>query len=183
MNPIVIVEGFTDNLILHALLPYRLHKGAKFLIAGDRTSLPSIARTLLVTAHRPIAALVDTDSIEETVVQEKVRTTEDLLKSVAGKLPVKVIPFIPTIEIIFFERPKILERIFGIEVKSELLLVARHDPKDAIAQLLESGGQRRQIGWLLDHFTDNDKEALRSTKPIHELIEFLSPLIASQKPA
>jgi hypothetical protein len=183
MSAIVIVEGHTDARILQVVLPASLQKNTMILMAGDRGSLPSIARTMLVKAHKPVAVLVDTDSVDRAIIHERLQTTEELLKSVSGRIPVKVIPLIPTIEALFFEAPGLMQKLFPSTVTSELLLLAEHDPKEALSQLLGIKADLPLIGKLLDRLDDEDVEKLRATRPMAELLDFLSRVATTAAPS
>ncbi len=174
MNAFVVVKGKTNVDILRALLPKSLLDVTSIVGIGSRSSLPSVARTLLVTYYEPVAVLVNTHALNEAIVQEKKQSTEELLKAVSGKVPVKVILLIPEIESVFFEAPGVLERTFGQKLPKELLLLARNNPQEALAQLFSQGNGPDGLSSLLDSLDERDREALRSTRPIRELMSFIS---------
>src|SRR5690242_12787494 len=101
----IVVEGKTDESILRALLPKDMLKIAEFVPAGGRSSIPSLARTLLVKYQQPVAVLFDTESLDGSVISELVVTMTDLLRDVAGRTPFKVVYCMPEVETIFFDVP------------------------------------------------------------------------------
>jgi hypothetical protein len=175
MNAYIVVEGPTDEVILRALLPDEVLDSLVIVPVGSRSSPVSIARTLLVTKHKPVVLLTDSDTRNETRLQEQRQTTEELLKAVSGKIPVKVILCVPEIETVFFHAPQVIERVFGGGMPKELFLLARDRPKEILSELFarEAPGPR-DLRSLLDVLDHEDIEALRSAPPIRELIKFLT---------
>jgi hypothetical protein len=171
----VIVKGQTDVEILKALLPHEIVDSISTVTAGERSNLTSVARTLLVTQHKPVAILVKAESQDETLIQQQRQTTEDLVKAVSGKVPVKVILLVPEIEIVFFQAPRVIERVFGPALPDELVILARDNPKAALSQLFaRKMPGPHNLRAVLDRLDDEDIESLRSTPPIRELITFLT---------
>lgn len=175
MTAFVVVEGREDVQILRALLPSELADSAALVPAGGRSSLTSVARTLVVTHHRPVAILMDSDSRDESLVRQQRQTTEDLVKAVSGRAPVKVILFVPEIEAVFFQAPRALRRAFGEELPTDLLVMARENPKAALTNLFARDTRgRNDLSALLEVLDEEDVEALRSVPAIRELVTFLS---------
>jgi hypothetical protein len=174
MSAVIVVEGSMDARVLKVVLPKNLQRTVTVLIGGERSSLSSVARTMLVQVHRPVAVLIDTDSVEQTIIQERIQTTEELLKLVSGRMPVKVIPFIPTMEIIFFQANGLIRKLYPSTVTDELLLLSQRAPKAALAQLCGQPFELPQLDSLLGQLDEQDIESLRASPPMHELIEFLS---------
>lgn len=174
MPAVVVVAGPEDEQIVRALLPPAVAEGVAVVVAGLRGSPPSTASTLLVTRRQPVALVLDAKTIDPRFAREIARDNEEVLKYVAGKIPVKVVAFLPTIEIIFFEAAPVLERVLGVPIPGELLAEARGAPKDALAKLLASHPQVKDIPGLLARLTEEDREALRATTGIAALIDFLS---------
>src|SRR5260370_20266873 len=112
MKLIIVVEGKSDVAILRAVLPNDALNASDMYLAGGRATLSSFARTLLVQHHRPLALVLDTDSLNPSLIAETIATTDHLLRSVAVGTPFKVVYCIPEIEVVFFEAKIDLKRIF-----------------------------------------------------------------------
>jgi hypothetical protein len=177
MKAYVVVEGNTEVLILRAVLPPQLVNEVALVAAGGRSNLTSTARTLLVTRRKPMAVLVDTDSTDESVIRERWQSTHELLREVSGGVRFKVILLVPSVEIVFFQAPGGLKKEFGHEPSSETLLLARTNPKEALEQLLKGRKGPGTLSELLDALGDQEVEALRSTGPMRELIQFLTEVV------
>jgi hypothetical protein len=171
MTTYIIVEGHTDQTIIRPLLPPDLVDSSEIVVA--RGTPVSVARTLLVTKLKPVALLLDTDTRNEMLIAERRQNATDVIKLVSAKIPVKVVLFVPMIESIFFAAPKLLEKIYGTAVTKELMLIAQDHPKKALSQLFQSSSGPQKLEELLACLDDEDREALRGTQPLRELIEFL----------
>src|SRR5216683_4576890 len=112
MKVFVVVEGRSDVAVLRALLPNDVLAVCDFVGADGRSALSSIARTVLVKHRRPLAVMFDTETLEASAIREAFSTMDQLLRAVAGKTPVAIIPCIPELEAIFFETPATLKRVF-----------------------------------------------------------------------
>src|SRR5262245_41135666 len=115
----VLVEGETDAAFLRRLLPPEVTRDAEIVPAGSSSEIPSLARSLLVRRQSPLAVLMDADSLSESVIQERKESTEDLIRSAAAAIPVKVVVVVPEIESWFFVVPEAINRFFGQETPQE----------------------------------------------------------------
>src|SRR5690242_2812486 len=111
----ILVEGETDAEFLRRLLPPEVTKDAEIVAVGSSSEIPSLARSLLVRRQRPVAVLMDADSLSQSSIQERKESTEDLIQSAAASIPVKVVVVVPEIESWFFVVPEAINRIFGQE--------------------------------------------------------------------
>ena len=170
----VVVEGTTDVAVLRAVVLAELLHSVGLVSTNGRANLASIARSLLVTRRKPVAVLIDTDAVADSIVQERRETTEELLRDVAAGIPTKVILLVPHLEVIFFQAPGLIDKVFGNRIPDQVRLLGRMDPKAALAELQSAPGAPRDVNRLLDRLDEADVLALRSTGPIKELVEFLT---------
>src|SRR5438270_13493128 len=120
MKAYVVVKGETQAAILRALLPASLLEEAALVPAGERSTIVSVARTLLVTRRKPVALLRNSDSNDEGMIQERMQITKELLNMAAAGIPTRVIPLIPHMEAIFFQAPGLIEKLFGEPIPGEV---------------------------------------------------------------
>jgi hypothetical protein len=173
MKAYVVVEGATDAALVRAVLPPDLQKEVAITVAGERSNPTSIARTLLVTRRKPVAILVDTDSVDERRIQERAQIIQELIQAAAAGVPTRVILFIPHSEAVFFQAQGLLSRLFGEPLPEDVRLLAGTSPKEALERLFAQGRGPRDLHALLDGLDDAGKEALRATWPARELLTFL----------
>jgi hypothetical protein len=177
MKAYVVVRGTTDVAILRAVLPPDLLDEVDTTPAGERSNLASVARTLLVTRRKPVAVLVNSDSTEEGIVQERFQLTQELVKAAAAGLPVRVILLVPHIEVIFFQAKGVLTRIYGDPLPQEVCLLARYSPREALERLFAQASGPDSLHALLDCLDDRAIAAIQATPPLRELIAFLRDVI------
>lgn len=173
MKAFIVVEGRSDVAVLRAVLPNELLDASDIVVVGGRSARSSVARTLLVKYQRPLAVVIDTDTLEPLAIKETVTTTEHMLRTVAGDTPFKVIYCIPELEAIFFAAPIDLKRIFPHYDTHFFTMFAKARPKEALQYLFDNGRGPKRLPEFLDHLTSEDAEHLRSTAPIRELLAFL----------
>jgi hypothetical protein len=174
MKVFVVVEGPSDVAVLRALLPIDELGTCDFVPAGGRVALSSIARTLLVKHHRPLAVLFETGTLEASAIREAHVTLDELVHAVAGETPVVTIPCIPELEAIFFEAPAILKRLFPQFDQHFFLMFAKTRPKEALTFLFKNGSGPTTLPQLLDGLTSDDVEQLRLVYPIQKLMSFIT---------
>ncbi len=181
MRAYVVAEGPTDILFLKALIPAEIQSQTAFVAGNSRTNLASVARTLLVTRHKPLAVLADADSVDGSAVLERRRQMEELVREVSGGVPVRVFVISPEIETLLLHVPAALERITGHKLTTENLALARYRPGKVVQQL----GQDKAvtIDQIVRSLSPEELNTLREASPIKELITFLAEHAAPKQQA
>ena len=174
MKPTVVLEGLTGEAILRALLPPELLKACHLKPIAPRSTLVSVARTHLVKNHAPTAVMFDTDTLNPTIISERIQTTRYLMADAAGDTPFDIIYSIPHIEAIFFEDTTALQRIFPQFDNFFLLRFAKTQPKDQLQLLFEKGGGPKTLNAFLDQLASDDIEKLRVSYPIQHVMAFIT---------
>lgn len=177
MKAYVVVEGHTDIKLITGLLPEEIQQHTAVVVAGKRSSLVSVARTLLVTRRKPLAIFADADTVDESSVLSLRRQREELLQAVSGGVPFKVLLVVPEVEALLFAVPEAIERIAGQQLSADNLALAKYNPCQVLVQL----GKNKQvfIEQFADTLTDEELNRIRETSPLKELIEFLSENVVS----
>jgi hypothetical protein len=172
MNAYVITEGAFDKQLLQALLPQDVLKNTQIVAAGGISATKSLARSLVAERHAPIVIVMDADSTNPEIIQERRQGMEEVVKIVAGNTPVKVVMAVPQIESIFFQDPDLLARLFGYPLSQEIMGYADYQSNPALKSLL-AGSNRTK---LFEAITDKDTEILRNTPVIQDVVRFLRGL-------
>jgi hypothetical protein len=174
----IVVQGESNRVILSALLPTEIRAVTSLVAVGTRSTISSVARTLLVKHREALALVVDAYSLDASVISERHATLSQLLAAVAGDIPFKVILCAPEIEAIFFQSPDMLGRIFpGVDLNSHAMWYKAR-PKEVLRFLFEHGGGPKDMTALLASLTEEDVQQLRSTGPVGELIMFIQEVRA-----
>jgi hypothetical protein len=174
MKPTIIMEGRMDAAILRALPPPELVNACHLMPTAGRSTLVSVARTHLIKHHTPTAVLLDTDTLDPTIIAERIQTTRYLMGAVAGDTPFDIIYCIPHIEAVFFEDTTALQRIFPQFRSVFLLQFAKTPPNDQLELLFQKGGGPKTLNAFLDQPTPDDVEKLRAMYPIPHVMAFIT---------
>lgn len=172
----IFVEGPTDATFLRRVLPPEALRGAELVTAGGSSGIASLARSVLVRRKRPVAVVMDSDSVDPDVIEERQQSTEDLIRAAGGSIPVKVVSAVPEIEAWFFAAPEAIQRVLGQKVSAESVALGRRDPHGVLQQL--AGESKRQ--WDTDRAISlldaQDIEHIRALQEVQELNRFLQEI-------
>jgi len=179
----VFLEGQTDEEFLRRVLPPEVTKETEFVRGGSSAGIASLARSFLVRRRIPLAVLMDADSLDPTVIEDRRESTEELIQAAAGSIPVKVVMVVPEIESWFFAVPEAIERILGGRPPEDLLALGPRDPKGVLEQL----ARRSQGGWdslrAISTLDEQEIEQIRARPDVTELSQFLQKVLAEDKAA
>jgi predicted ATP-dependent endonuclease of OLD family len=98
MTVYIVTEGQSDADLLKRLMPKELLEGVTIVPAGGLSSVKSLASSLLVRRRKPVAIVIDADSAEPELIQERRQSIEEVIESVAGGVPVKVVVAVPALD-------------------------------------------------------------------------------------
>ena len=172
----VLVEGASDVALLRRILPEKALEDVELVNAGGSSEIPSLARSLLVRRRRPVAVVMDSDSVEPDLIDERRQSTEGLIRLADASVPVKVISAIPQIEAWLLEAPEKIERIVGGKVSGERLELAKLDPRRTLTSLAEKNQRRWDANQAIDALDDEDIQRIRSIPEVEELSAFLEEM-------
>jgi hypothetical protein len=173
MKAYVVVQVEAEVPIVRASLPPDLLDEVTLRPAGEGSNITSVARTLLAVRRKPVAVLVNTNTLDESMMEERVQMMQELLRAAAAGVPTKFILFIPHIETLFFQARGLLTKVFRAPLPEDVRLVAPYSPRDALARLFARSSGPKNVRALLESLDDAGRDALRATPPIRELIAFL----------
>lgn len=170
----VLVEGPSDAAFLRKVLPPETLKDIEVVAAGS--SIPSLARSLLVRRRLPLAVFMDSDSLDANAIEERRQGTEEIIKSAAASVPVKVVVVVPELERLFFAAPELIEKVLAEQVPENLIPIGIRDPKGVLKLLEKSGKHPWDTFQAINIMDAADIERIRATSAIQELIAFLEGL-------
>jgi hypothetical protein len=174
-KPYLVVEGELDAHILRRLLPVDVVRGTEFVVAQGSYAVQSLATTLLGVRRRPLALVVDADTTNPSIVQEKVDLLRYLVRPAAGNVPYAVFVAVPQIEVVLLHDRSLFERLVGKQLSDLEWRLALLSPKEAITNLVGSATSMEAIVLSL---TDEDAKVLRQHPLVKELSDFLSGQIS-----
>ncbi len=179
----ILVEGATDVSFLRRVLTEEVLKDAELVNAGGSLGIPSLARSLLVRRKRPIAVVMDSDSLEKEVIEERQQTTEDFIRAADASVPIKVIVVVPEIEAWLFAVPSRIEKLVGQTVSSDLLALGKRDPKGVLQQLARKSQKEWSTERAITSLDADDITRIRSIPEVAELSAFLEDVQKHERAA
>lgn len=173
MRAYLLVEGETDLALFERLLPPQILPETSIVAVGGRSSIASMARSLMIARGKPVALVADADTVERNAVEQRFQALDELVGSAAAGVPYKVIVAVPEIESWFFAVPGVLERLSGKTLSPEQLELGTLRPKEVLRQLFKDRVPPHFYR-LVGELTESEIQTLRETEPRKELIEFLT---------
>jgi hypothetical protein len=90
---------------------------------------------MLAVKRIPVAVVIDADSPEQEVASERRRSAEEVLGDAASGVPFRVIVAVPELEVLFFERPQLLKKVYGKSVTALVTELGQVSPRRALKKL------------------------------------------------
>lgn len=131
----IVVEGRSDATILRALLGNALSRKISFFAGQGRVSLASVGRNILVHEGGPLLLVMDSDTLNPHLTEERQALASVALSRVAHAGQFKVFMFVPEIEVIVFEAPQVLARILKQPVAEDIIEKGLTVPKETLTDL------------------------------------------------
>jgi hypothetical protein len=166
----VVTEGDTDSDLLKSILPADVVAKVEFVVAGGRSHANSLARSILVGKRKPVALLVDSDTLNREAIQEQQLILEESLRDVAADDSFKVVLAAPELESLLFESPEVAHAVTGRDLSHVELEFARSSPK---AYLTSSRKQSASLNQRLGKLSSKTKRHLQETSLLAEISEFV----------
>jgi hypothetical protein len=135
----IVVEGQNDAMLLQALLG-DLKTKFDIVVANGRDAARPIARKILTKLQEPTALVFDADTTEQYYVEEELLSLKDYFSWRAFEIGFILVPLIPTIEVIFFDRPKTLHNRLQRPLEFEVGVAAKIAPKQILDRLIKELG-------------------------------------------
>ncbi len=179
MRAYLLVEGETDLVLFERLLPPEIRRETSIVVVGGRSSIASMARSLMIARGKPVALVADADTVERNAVEQRFQALDELVGSAAAGVPYKVIVAVPEIESWFFAVPGALERLSGTTLTPEQIELGMLRPREVLRQLFQDR-MPPHFHRLVGELTESEVQTLRETEPRKELIEFLTEQVQSR---
>lgn len=164
-----VVEGNNDESILLRLLPKELLKDTRIIVAGGYSAALSGIQTLFTRTNCPIYFFFDADEISSDESEDKELFARNYLKPLFNN-ELHFFSFKPEIEILFFYKKELLEKIFSCSISDEKWQEGKMQPKKVLIELTGNG----DITTLLYKLTPEIIEQFQNNLTLKEMIEKLS---------
>lgn len=167
----IVVEGQTDAMLLEILLEDVKTK-FDIVVAHGRDAARPIARKILTKLQEPTALVFDADTTDLYYVEEELLSLKDYFSWRAFEIGLLLVPLIPTIEVIFFDRPKMLENRLQHTLKFEVEVAAKIAPKQILDRLIKELGYADPVSFIKS-IDKSEARDLAKQKDIASLRRFI----------
>ncbi|BCL34091.1 hypothetical protein [Nostoc sp. MS1] len=174
----IVCEGNLDVQLLKIVLPEELLNNVEIVAAGGLSAVKSLARSLIVRRQVPVAIVIDADSVAPEIIQERLKSIEELVESVSANIPFKVIAAVPEMEIIFFQDIGLLSHLLKYKPSQDIITQAGFEPRKSLEILLLQSHMYDSYSKFINLLTNKtltteNLKILRQAPFIQELIKFL----------
>lgn len=170
MKCVVVTEGESDVLLLQALIG-QTNNTTEFVKSGGWSAADSLARSYLIDGQHDVALVVDADSYDEGMVEERRRFLAHSLESVVLRTRWQVFVIAPEIEVLLFQDQHLLETLLGRNMSEAEFQEGRFEPKKVLIRLLSG---KSQIRFYQERLSQVDLTPLQNQREIEHLRRFLN---------
>ncbi len=168
----VITESQSDVDILKKLLPDELVKDTKFVAASSQYNAQSLAATIFAVKIKPVALVLNTNTDNETLIEEKSSLIYQLLHQSSPGIPFQVLMAVPELEAIFFQDKHLIERLIKRSLNNLEWQLAKSHPKEFLIKYLDNNLQYLEI--IFNSISADEIRTLQQHSIINQMANFLS---------
>ena len=169
----VVTEGpFHERLLTLLLADLAAGYGVQVIDGGSRDGARPLARQFMILERHAVVYAIDADTVERERLLEQQHTLEWYFGLPANEGCAKVVQFVPTLEVIFFDRPAALERLIGRKLEPVLKIAGEIAPRAVLERGVPELAERKLVD-RLDELTPKDLRALRTHPSIASIREFV----------
>lgn len=169
----VITEGPNDEALLRLLLPRAANgRSVELILRSGRgwSEAESLASSILAGLREPVVLVMDADTRDERLVEERRRDLSDLLGMHGPGSMWRVVLMVPEMEALFFRDPGLLRSALGLELDERLLYRAKFEPKAVLEELLVQA--RISYEQLLARLESSDLSMILEASEIRQIMDF-----------
>jgi hypothetical protein len=165
MTNVLITEGTTDSVLMQSLIQ---DQSIKYIATGGWSSADSLARSYLTDPLMNVVLVVDADSSDPSLIEERRRFLNRSLGQIADASRWRVLVVAPEIEALLFENRTVLEELLQNQVDDTDLIRGQYEPKKVLEKI---SGQSRDM--LYRRLSNIDLDPIRAAPEIQSLRQFL----------
>lgn len=177
------VEGPADATFLRRIIPPELLENVEIVAAGGGSGILSLARSIIVVRRKPVVVVMDADSIDPDVIEERRASTEELIRAAGASIPIKVVAAVPEIDAWLFAAPEAIARALGVSVSDEMVFLGKRDPSGVLQQLAEKNNTKWDSSRAVGLLESQDIDRIRALPEVSELCTFLKRVQKDDKAA
>lgn len=168
----VITESQSDVDILKKLLPDELVKDTNFVAASSQYNAQSLAATILPVKTKPVALVLNANTDNEALIQEKSDLLYQLLHQSSPGIPFQVLIAVPELEAIFFQDKHLIEKLVKRSLNNVEWQLAKIHPKEFLIKSLDNNFEYLEI--IFNSISADEICTLQQHYIINQMVTFLS---------
>jgi hypothetical protein len=172
----VVVEERADALVMRRLISRALNVTPTFYSCRGRVSPATMARNILVHEGGPVLVVMDTHTTHSDSVDEALGMTRLAVELASHRSAFHVHPFVPELDVIFYEATCVLQRHFGRPIVEMELELGRLDSRRQLDRVLADAGVDRDAFFCA--LDDKDLDHLLSGEQMKALIAGADELLS-----
>jgi hypothetical protein len=170
MDNVLITEGESDTALMKALVGSGHTDCTRYIAAGGRSSADALARSYLTDPTTKVVVVVDADTSDPNLVEERKRFLQRSLGQIAESTRWHVLVIAPEIERLLFDNRTILEDLLQHTVSEADFIEGKYKPKSVLQKI--AGMSKMQ---LYERLSKIDLGPIRSRPEIQNLKLFFEP--------
>jgi hypothetical protein len=169
----VVTEGpFHERLLTLLLADVAGRCSVQVIAGGNRDAARPLARQESLQTRQPVAFVIDADTEDAGRVTQQQRDLDYYFAWGGNGQAILVVQFVPSIEIIFFERPRVLERLIGRRLDPAVMVAGEIAPRAVLDRAMPELGERK-LADRLHELTPDDLRELRTHPAVASIRHFV----------
>lgn len=158
--------------LLQTWLPSDIRTSSRFFVSHDVWDTIPLASSLPTRHPEPIFIIRNAYTVDAAWVDDQLGSAESMMSLVAASRRYEVRMAAPTLEIMLFESPAIIDAVFGERATDVLRVMGEYDPERAIR---EAG---MTVEGIVEQMSATTIDLLRATPTGKDILEGIAALDA-----
>jgi hypothetical protein len=135
----IVTEGLQDVVFLEILLNISSNDpNVELVAAGGWSSAESLARSFLVRTGSNVALVVDADTTDPNLIEDRKRFLSRSLGEISSPSAWKVVVIAPEIEVLLFEDRKVIEELVGHPISDTDYTSGLYEPRAVLRRIFKN---------------------------------------------
>ncbi|WP_224243592.1 hypothetical protein [Hyalangium gracile] len=143
MTTYVVTKGPIEQAMVKRLLrehPILRRRDIQVLVR-ERSTLTSVARTILSTRHEPVAVILDTKTMDPGAILEQRHLAEWHVGAAGLREEWEIVQGVPEFAVLLFQDEDALRSLLPVSLSFEQRIVARYEPKRVLTEVFAQAGK------------------------------------------
>ena len=169
----LITEGNLDKFFLEKILPSNISDKVRIVSGDGMNSAISLARSRYIDGNNKILLLVDADTVDPIIVEDKREKIENMIYSLSGASKVKIVVFVPEIEKLLVTDKAFIESYFDKNLNDFEFDLIQNDPKFGLLKLTKDNS--KSISQICTELLNQaDETVIKKMQNHHQIQEIIN---------